>query len=43
MTDDFPAEMAYIKRMADDILTHPALHDRLAADIAAAVKVVDEI
>ena len=41
--DDFPADMAYLKRMADTILTHPALHDRINADIAAAADVVDDL
>ena len=41
--DDFPADMAYLKRMADTILTHPALHDRINADIAASANVVDEL
>jgi len=41
--DDFSVALAELNRLADAVLAHARLAERISADIAAAVKVVDEL
>ena len=44
MTDDeFTAALAELSALADAVLAHAQLAERMSADIAAAVTVVDEL
>ena len=40
---EFRSDLAELRRLAQAVLTHPRLAERMSADIAAAANVVDDL